>query len=130
MPVNETTLASQVFDQLQQAMVCDPDGFTELYRDYLADSWQALRKLRDAVQQKQADEVRAMAHHLKGGSMVLGARAVAQCASALEEMGHNADVKGAGVVLDQTERALLQVQTELSERLGPAVVPADQTAAL
>ena len=129
MPVNETTLASQVFDQLQQAMVCDPAGFTELYRDYLADAWQALRKLREAVQQKQADEVRARAHHLKGSSQVLGARAVAQCASALEEMGRNADVQGAGVVLEEAERALQQVQAELSNRLGPAVVPADQTAA-
>ena len=65
----------QVFDQLQQAMACDPAGFTELYRDYLADAWQALAMLRDAVQQQQAEEVRAKAHHLKGSSMVLGARA-------------------------------------------------------
>ena len=32
--VNETTLASQIFDQLQQAMASDTAGFTELYRDY------------------------------------------------------------------------------------------------
>ncbi|HEY4901690.1 MAG TPA: Hpt domain-containing protein [Terriglobales bacterium] len=130
MPVNETTLASQVFDQLRQAMASDPAGFTELYRDYLADAWQALQMLRKAVQQGQAEELRANAHRLKGSSLVLGAREVAQCASALEEMGRNADVRGAGAAMAQIERALLLVQTELSDRLGPAVVPADQTAAL
>jgi HPt (histidine-containing phosphotransfer) domain-containing protein len=128
MSINETTLASQVFDQLQQAMACDPVGFTELYRDYLADAWQALRMLRDAVQQKQAEEVRSKAHCLKGSSMVLGARAVAHCAAALEEMGRNADVQGAGAVLQQTERALQQVQAELSNRLGAAVIPAEEAA--
>ena len=129
MPVNETTLASQVFDQLQQAMACDPDGFMELYRDYLADAWHALRTLRDAAQLQRADDVRANAHHLKGSSMVLGARAVAQCASALEEMGRHADVQGAGAMLERTRQALQEVQSELSRRLGAAVVPGDKTAA-
>ena len=100
MPVNESTLAPLVFDQLQQAMAGDPAGFTELYHDYLADAWQALRTLGDAVRQQQAEEVRAKAHHLKGSSMVLGARAVAQCASALEEMGRSADIRTAGAMLD------------------------------
>ncbi len=129
MPVDETTIASQVFDQLQRAMACDPAGFTELYRDYLADAWQAMGMLRDAVQQQRVAEVRAQAHYLKGSSLVLGVRGVAQCASALEEMGRNADVEGAGAVLDQTQQALQQVQSELSGRLGAGVLPAGKSAA-
>ena len=129
MPENENTLASQVFDQLQQAMVSDPAGFTELYRDYLADAWQMLGRLRDAVKQQQPEEVCAKAHHLKGSSMVLGARAVAQCAAALEEMGHKADVQGASAMLEGTQQALQQVQTELAGRLGAGVVPGDKSAA-
>jgi len=129
MPVNESTLAPLVFDQLQQAMAGDPAGFTELYHDYLADAWQALRTLGDAVRQQQAEEVRAKAHHLKGSSMVLGARAVAQCASALEEMGRSADIRTAGAMLEQTRLALLAVQAELSTRLGVGVLPANDTAA-
>ena len=129
MPANETTLASQIFDQLQEAMASDTAGFTELYRDYLADAWQALRMLLDAVYQKRAAEVRSKAHQLKGSSMVLGARNVAQCASALEEMGRSADLQGAGAQLERTRQALLQVQAELLRRLGAAVIPADKTAA-
>jgi len=129
MPVNETILAPQVFDHLRQAMACDPAGFAELYRDYLADAWQALRMLRDAVQQQQAEEIRAKAHQLKGSSLVLGARMVAQWASALEELGRDADIRGAGEMLERTRRALQDVQNELSDRLGAAVVPANRTAA-
>ena len=124
MPVNQTTIASQVFEQLQRAMARDSAGFIELYRDYLADAWQSLRMLRDAVQQQQAEEVRARAHRLKGSSQVLGVCVVAQCAASLEEMGRNADVESAGTMLEQTHQALQQVQSELSGRLGAGVVPA------
>ena len=129
MPENETMLASQVFEQLQHAMASDPAGFTDLYRDYLADAWQMIALLRDAVQQQRAEEVCAKAHRLKGSSMVLGARAVAQCAAGLEESGRNADMQGACAMLERTQQALQQVQSELEGRLGAGVVPADKSAA-
>ena len=129
MSINEAALAPQVYEQMQQAMAHDPAGFAELYRDYLADAWQALQMLRNAVQQHDANEVRTKAHQLKGSSLVLGARLVAQWASALEEMGRNADLRSAGEMLDRTRRALQDVQAELTGRLGAAVVPANVTAA-
>jgi HPt (histidine-containing phosphotransfer) domain-containing protein len=129
MPVNETILASEVFDRLQQAMASDRPGLTELYRDYLADAWQTLRMLHEAVQQKQHNEVFAKAHYLKSSSLVLGARAVARCAMTLEEMGRNADISAALDALEQASHALREVQAELSARLGDGVVPAGQAAA-
>jgi HPt (histidine-containing phosphotransfer) domain-containing protein len=129
MPVNDTTLASPVFDQLQQAMACDPAGFTELYRDYLEDAWEAVRKLRDALRQQQPEEIRAHAHRLKGSSMVLGAQVVAQCASALENMAHSGDVQPGDALLERTGQAMADVQAELARRLGAEVIPAGKTAA-
>ena len=129
MPVNETTLASTIFDQLQRAMARDPSGFTELYRDYLADAWEAVRMLREGVLQRRPDEVRAGAHRLKGSSMVLGACGVAQCAAALEELGRSGDIEGAGPMLERTRQALREVEAELAIRLGAGVVPADKTGA-
>ena len=129
MPEKETTLASQVFEQLQLAMACDPAGFTDLYRDYLADAWQMITMLRDAVQQQRAEDVRANAHRLKGSSMVLGARAVAHSAAGLEEMGRNSDMQGACAMLERTQQALQRVQSELAGRLGAGVVPAGESAA-
>jgi HPt (histidine-containing phosphotransfer) domain-containing protein len=127
--VNETILASEVFDRLQEAMASDRAGLTELYRDFLADGWQTLRTLRDAVQQKQAEEVVGRAHYLKSSSLVLGARVVAQCAARLEEMGRNADLTVAEATLGRTWQAMQEIQTELSERLGAGVLPPGQVAA-
>ena len=110
-------------------MASDHAGFVALYRDFLADAWQTLRKLREAVQQQQPEEVRAKAHYLKSGSLILGALMVTQDAARLEEMGRCADVKGAEAVLEQTLQALREVQAELAERLGTTVIPAEETAA-
>src|ERR1039458_9700066 len=99
-------------------MACDPEGFTDLYRDYLADAWQMIAMLRDAVQQQRAEEVRAKAHRLTGSRMVLCPWAVAQCAAAREELGHTCDVQGASAMLERTQQALQQVQSELAGRLA------------
>lgn len=129
MPMNETILASEVFDRLQEAMASDRAGLTELYRDYLADAWQTLRMLSEAVQQRQDNEVFAKAHYLKSSSLVLGARAVARWAAALEEMGRNANISEAVDAVEQTGHALREVQAELSAHLGAGVIPAGQAAA-
>lgn len=129
MPVNETTLASTIFDQLHRAMARDPAGFTELYRDYLADAWEAVGMLCEGLLQRRSDEVRASAHRLKGSSMVLGACEVAQCAATLEELGRGGDIEGAGPALERTRQALREVEAELTVRLGAGVVPEAKTGA-
>ena len=110
-------------------MASEPDGFTELYREYLAEAWNTLRSLREAVQQQNAQEASEKAHYLKGSSLVLGARVVAQAAAVLQELALNGDARGAEAGLKQIEQALLELQAELSDRLGAAVIPAGSTAA-
>jgi HPt (histidine-containing phosphotransfer) domain-containing protein len=129
MPVKETPLVSEVFDQLRHAMAADPAGLTELYRDYLTDAWQSLQILWDSVNQKQSEDMRARAHYLKSSSLVLGAPTVARCAGMLEELANEPEVQDASGVLENTKRALQEVQAELLERLGASVIPAGQTAA-
>ena len=72
MPGTETPLTAEVFDQLQQAMAADKTGFTELYREYLADAWHTLDLLREAAPHR-IEEVRQRAHYLRSSSLVLGA---------------------------------------------------------
>jgi HPt (histidine-containing phosphotransfer) domain-containing protein len=129
MPVNETVLASEVYDRLQEAMAANRADFTELYRDYLSDAWQTLRVLTEAVQQNQMGVVGSKAHYLKSSSLVLGARVVAQRAAVLEELGRNSEITGAGAALERASQALQEVQKELSERLGAEVVPKGQAVA-
>jgi Hpt domain-containing protein len=127
MPEFETPLIAEVYDQLQQAMAADRAGFTELYRDYLADAWQTLQRLRDAVRQRLREETCARAHYLKSSSLVLGAHRVARHATMLEETARTSDIDEDA--LGRIADALREVQAELAVRLGGEVLPAGRTAA-
>lgn len=129
MPVRETPLNSAVFDQLRTAMVADPVGLAELYRDYLADAWQSFQVLRENVVQRQFATVRGRAHSLKGSSLVLGAHGVARYATRLEDAAIANNFSELGTVLADLQSALRDVQLELVNRLGPKVLPAGETAA-
>ena len=129
MPVKETYLSDAVFDQLRRAMAADPAGLTALYRDFLVDARQSLHALRQSLGAGQVEEVRAKAHYLRSGSLMLGAQEVARCAASLEEAagaGHREQCKG---LLEKLETAVSSIQIDLSERLGRGVVPTDETAA-
>jgi len=128
MPETETSLAPAVFDQLQKAMATNKAGFTELYRDFLADAWHTLRELREAVQQQRIEDARDKAHYLKSSCLVLGAREVARQATRIEELARaSAAIKE--IEVEPIADALCDVQAELAERLGSGVLPAGKTAA-
>lgn len=129
MPVEETPLSSAVYDQLRQAMSNDSAGFAALYRDYLTDAWETFQLLRESVELYHFENVQAKAHYLKSSSLVLGAPLVAKCATEVERAALAKDLSDAGALLDNTKRALRQVQLELAGRLGKAVVPANHAAA-
>jgi HPt (histidine-containing phosphotransfer) domain-containing protein len=129
MPVEETPLSSEVFDQLRQAMSNDSAGFAALYRDYLTDAWQTFHLLRENVDQRHFENVQAKAHYLKSSSLVLGAPLVARYATEVERAALAKDLSDAGALLDDTKRALRQVQAELAGRLGKTVIPTNEAAA-
>ena len=128
MPVTETLLSARIFDQLRLAMAADPDAFTDLYRDYLADAWQSLQILQEAVGTGQVEMIRAKAHYLKSGSLVLGAPDVARGAAMLEEAAMAGDSDSFDALLERIATAVNDTQAELSERLGSGVIPGDDTA--
>ena len=128
MPETETPLTPEVFDQLQAAMAADKAGFTELYRDYLADAWRTLRLLRDAVRQQRPQVAREKAHYLKSSSLVLGAREVARHAGQIEELALVSELTDESVV-DRLADALTEVRAELAKRLGGGVLPVGEAAA-
>ena len=129
MPVEETILKFEVYEQLQRAMAGDARGLAELYRSYLADAWQSLQPLRDSAGLRQAEGVRCKAHYLKSGSLVLGAQRVARDAAKMEEAAISENFEELPELLRKTERDLRELQAELVRRLGTGVVPAGATAA-
>jgi HPt (histidine-containing phosphotransfer) domain-containing protein len=127
--VKETALTSVTFDQLRLAMAADPVGFAALYRDYLADAWQALQFIQEGLQKEEFADVKARAHSLKGSSLLLGAHVLARHAARFEDAAVATNLTEAGPVLEDMQQALGDVQMELVSRLGPEVLPAGETAA-
>lgn len=119
----------EVFDRLQEVTASDAASLRDLYRDYLADTRQALSRLRPALRQQQSHEVADRAHYVKGSSLVLGARRVAECSASLEQAARGGDWPAAKRSLKETLAALDAVQAELITRLGTEVVPANKSAA-
>jgi hydroxypyruvate isomerase len=90
-------------------------------------TWHTLDLLREAAPHR-IEEVRQRAHYLRSSSLVLGARKVARLAGTLEEKARTS-VSADNDALEPIAEALREVQTELAERLGNGVIPADKTAA-
>ena len=122
--MTEIVVASDVYDRLQRIMASDPDGFCELYRDYLTDAWRSVASLRLACEHRQPQELRSKAHYLKGSSLVLGLRSLAQCCAEIEQLGSTSSFETASEKLTEVTELLRAVKMELEQRLGARVIPA------
>lgn len=127
--MNDTVLNSAVFERLQQATASQPAVLEELCRDYVAEARLTLAQLREAVDQNDAGAVRERAHYLKGSSMMLGAQQLTQACASLEQMGRDAKLAEAESALQEAVADLKDVEAELAEIVGPAVLPAEGSAA-
>jgi HPt (histidine-containing phosphotransfer) domain-containing protein len=104
-------------------MASDPDGFCELYRDYLADARQTLNFLCLACDEQDGEQLRFKAHYLKSSSLILGVSPVAKICSDLQDSGRGGDFTAEQRKLRELDTLLILVQEELQKKLGPRVVP-------
>ena len=128
-PVADVIIAREIFERLRQATAADPGVLAELCREYVAEARSTILKLRKALAQQDAAEVRERAHYLKGSSLMIGARILAQCCTRLEQMGRDSELEAAEPMLDQAIEALKAVEDELARELGPVALPAEGSAA-
>lgn len=105
-------------------MASDPDGFCELYRDYLTDARQTLSYLRFACDKQNGEEFRFKAHYLKSSSLILGIAPAAKLCADLQDLGHASDFTAERRKLQELDSLLSLVQEELEKKLGPQVIPA------
>jgi len=127
--VSEPVLAKEIFERLRQATANHPDILAELCRDYVTEARAAIEQIREALAQADAVQVRERAHYLKGSSMMLGARDLSRCCATLEEMGRNSELGAAEPALARAIAALKVVEAELSQQVGPVVLPEEGSAA-
>lgn len=121
--VSEPVLAQEIFERLRQATARNPDVLAELCRDYVSEARNTISQLRAALAQGNAAEFRERAHYLKGSSMMIGAQELSQCCAILERRGRDSDLAPAAAELEQASAALLGVEAELSQELGPTALP-------
>jgi HPt (histidine-containing phosphotransfer) domain-containing protein len=125
--VAETILAPEIFDRLRQATASDPAVLKELCRDYLSEARSTVTQIRSAVAGGNAKDLRERAHYLKGSSMMIGANELSQCCATLEQMGRDGELAGAEAVLQRTMAALDAVEAALTQQLGSAIPPAEDS---
>ena len=128
-PVAEVIIAREIFERLRQATAADPAVLAELCREYVVEARSTIVRLRKALTQRDAVEVRERAHYLKGSSLMIGARILAQCCTTLEQMGRDSELEAAEPVLEQAITALKAVEDELARELGSVALPAEGSAA-
>lgn len=127
--MSEAVLAREIFDRLRQATAGDGDVLAELCREYVAEARATIANLRHALSEGNAAEFRERAHYLKGSSLMIGARQLAQDCATLEQMGRDSDLTAAGPALEQAVAALRAVEEELARDLGSIALPAEGSAA-
>ncbi len=91
----------------------DMDLLRELVEIFVDDSLLLVDRIRQAVVQKDADELEKAAHGLKGSVLNFGAKSVAAIAQALETMGRNRDLTQAQNVVAELERQVQKLRGEL-----------------
>jgi HPt (histidine-containing phosphotransfer) domain-containing protein len=127
--VTDNVILPDIFERLRQATAKDPAVLVELCRDYLVEARNTLAQLHDAFGAKDAKAFRERAHYLKGSSLMIGASRLSQCCATMEGMGRDGDFRRAETMLEDTTMALREVESELSTQVGPAVRPAEGSAA-
>jgi len=127
--VAEVVLAREIFDRLRQATAGDTGVLADLCREYITEARVTIANLREALAAGNAAEFRERAHYLKGSSLMIGARQLAQYCATLEQMGRDANLTAAQPAIEQAVAALRAVEEELAKDVGPVALPAEGSAA-
>ncbi len=126
--VSEPVIAREIFERLRQSTAGDPGVLSDLCRDYIAEARITIEQLQRALNDGNAGDFRERAHYLKGSSMMMGARRLSQCCATLEALGRDGQLSAAEAVLKQAIAALREVEADLSQDLGPMVLPEEGSA--
>lgn len=92
--------------------------FDDLVETFLEDMPQQLTKITSAVNDKDSDALRKIAHTLKSSSGSIGAPRLSELARRLELLGHQDAVDGASPILEQTRITADKTTTAFQGLLG------------
>jgi HPt (histidine-containing phosphotransfer) domain-containing protein len=90
-----------------------PDPFVEIADLFLEDTTQRISQLEEALRRPDSDEIRIVAHTIKGGADNLGARRLASLCRELEQCARTGDLKQAADLLVQVKDSFSRVAQAL-----------------
>lgn len=104
-------------DQLAELKDIMEDEFQTLIDTFIADSDLKLVSLQAAISAADADEMRKVAHSLKGSSSNVCANVFSEFARQLEQMGKDGSTNGAETIFDQLKAEFVIVQDVLNHQI-------------
>ena len=104
------------WQQLRQLAGEDADFETELLTMFLADADDSLQQLGAAIASEDIQATEDLAHSLRGASANVGAIALAQVASQIENLARNGEVTGTAELLGQLHYYCQNIQLQLRNR--------------
>ena len=111
---SEAVQAGIDWDEALERLGGDEALFVEVAGIMVADSRELLARLRTAVEQGEAKELRAAAHKAKGSLLVFGRGSACQLASELERFGSSGEIAEARRTLPAFESELGRMLATLS----------------
>lgn len=113
-PMTNDVLDSKVLEELKD-IVCsnNVEEFIQLIECYLEDTPQRLQAIHDAIIQENAKTLQLEAHALKSSSAIVGAKNLAQICKGLEDLGRDANLADATLLLSQAMTEYQQVDAAL-----------------
>lgn len=114
----KTFLEIAVLDRQRLAGVSDGDTEfeTEIMTEFLYESETIVCNLCVAIESKDAETVRKLAHTLKGSSRSIGAARLGQLSEALEQIGKSGTVENCGEVLVLIKNGLIELKHVFDNR--------------
>ena len=102
-------------DEVLERVQNDRDLLLELIQIFLDDCAQKIGILKTAVEMKNFQQAREIAHSLKGASANISAKKVSAVFSTLEQMAKNNDLADADVLLAQLDSHLKELEVYFTE---------------
>ncbi|MFS8084831.1 MAG: response regulator, partial [Acidobacteriota bacterium] len=100
-------------ERLREAMGDEPEDFSEILNLYLADMVKNLKRLDQAVQSEDREEIESIAHGCAGMSAICGMTAVVKSLLELETAGREGQLGNVPSALAQTKYEFTRIQTYL-----------------
>jgi len=116
--ITETALDQATLENIRALQIeGEPDFLTELIDIYLTDSSELLEKVKLAIDKSDPVGLRRMAHTLKGSSLNLGAKRLANLCFELEQVAQSENLKPAVILYQRLENEYTRVwQALIAER--------------